>query len=102
MNKSKKITRATIKSFIRKNKDNLYIKTQSSFNGMTDGVDPCYDQSITKAGKTEKNNKYNLGIPGAWFVGSSRDRFYPAEIGQFKGYEVYNSCGQFYLLIKGG
>jgi len=102
MNKSKKITRATIKSFIKKNRDNLYIKNQSSFNGMTDGVDPCHDQSISKAGSTDKNNQYNLGIPGAWFVGSSRDSFYYSEIGSFKGYEVYNCVGTFYLLIKGG
>ena len=100
--KPKKITRATIKSFIKKNRDNLYIKTESSFNGMTDGVDPCHDQSITKAGNTDKNNKYNLGIPGAWFVGSSRDYFNAAEIGPFKGYEIYNCCGQFYLLTKTG
>jgi hypothetical protein len=96
----KKITLATIKSFIRKNRDNLYIKNKSSFNGMTDGVDDCYDQSISKAGITEKNNKYNLGIPGAWFVGSSRDSFYIAEFGPYTGYEVYNCCGCFYLLTK--
>tara|TARA_R110000822_G_scaffold308177_1_gene435888 strand:+ start:164 stop:529 length:366 start_codon:yes stop_codon:yes gene_type:complete len=100
--KPKKITLATIKSFIKKNKDNLYIKTESSFNGMTDGVDSCYDQSISKATYTDENNKYNLGIPGAWFVGSSRNSFYYSEIGPFKGYEVYNCCGKFYLLTKEG
>ena len=100
--KPKKITRSTIKSFIRKNKDNLYIKTQSSFNGMTDGVDPCHDQTISKASYTDKNNQYNLGVAGAWFVGSSRDYFNYSEIGPFKGYEIYNCCGKFYLLTKGG
>ena len=37
----KKITRTTIKSFIKKNFDDLYISTRSRFNGMIDCVDRC-------------------------------------------------------------
>jgi len=36
----KKITRATLKSFIKKNKCQLYVKVVSSFDGMTDCVQP--------------------------------------------------------------
>ena len=91
----KKITRATIKSFINKNE--IYLKTKSKFDGMTDGCEPCYAQSINKAERVEPT-KYNLGIKGAWFVGSSRDYFNAYEENGYTGYEVYNSCGTFYLL----
>ena len=91
----KKITRATIKSFINKNE--IYLKTKSKFDGMTDGCESCYDQSINKAERVEPT-KYNLGIKGAWFVGSSRDYFNAYEENGYTGYEVYNSCGTFYLL----
>lgn len=96
----KKITKATIKSFIRKNKNDLYIKTKDRFNGMIDMVDDCEDQTIRKVTLTDDRNDYNFGIKGAWFVGSSRDYFNSAEFGQFKGYEVYNCVGTFYLLVK--
>jgi len=33
-----KITRTTLKSFIKKNSDNLFVKVESSFDGMTDCV----------------------------------------------------------------
>jgi hypothetical protein len=38
-----KFTRASLKSWIKKNKDNLYIKKTSSFNGMIDCVDSVED-----------------------------------------------------------
>ena len=91
----KKITKATIKSFINKNE--IYLKRLSKFDGMTDGCEPYYDQSINKAERVEPT-KYNLGIKGAWFVGSSRNYFNAYEENGYTGYEVYNSCGTFYLL----
>lgn len=36
----RKITLAGLKSFIRKHKDNLYIKVKNDFDGMVDGVMP--------------------------------------------------------------
>ena len=91
----KRITKATIKSFINKNE--IYLKKHMEFDGMTDGCEPCYDRSITKAEKVEPT-MHNLGIKGAHFVGSSRDYFNAYEEGDFTGYEVYNCCGTFYLL----
>jgi hypothetical protein len=94
-----KITRATIKSFINNNE--IFIKTKTRFSGYTDCAESCENQSIKKAkilNKDNHNYKYNLGIDGAWFVGGSRDYFEPIQDVHFYGYEVYNSCGTFYLL----
>lgn len=92
-----KITRTTIKSFIKKNFDNLYIKTKTSFDGMTDCVEAVQDDfhKIIK----EDYNEYTLGIVGAWFVGQSRDYFREYNDGNFKGYEVSNCCGRFILAV---
>ena len=38
--KVKRITIATIKAFVKKNKSNLLINIRSSFNGMTDCCEP--------------------------------------------------------------
>ncbi len=96
----KKITRATIKSFINNNE--IYIKEESKFDGMTDCVENIQGSSIRLAERiTEGSNlKYNLGIQGAWFVGSSRDYFEAYEIDGYKGYRVYNCCGSFVLLAR--
>ena len=70
-----KITRATLKSFIRKNKDNLFIHCKRTFNGMTDGVDYIKDSRFREIKETEDMNDMTLGIEGVWCVGSSRDYF---------------------------
>ena len=92
----KKITRNTIKSFIKNNE--VYFRKAYEFDGMTDGIEYCHDQSISKAESPEEITKYNLGIKGAYFVGSSRDYFNYYEDDNYWGYEVYNCCSTFYLL----
>jgi len=95
----KKITKATIKSFIKNNE--IYIIEESKFNGMTDCVENTESSSIRLAERvTEGSTQYNLGIKGAWFVGSSRDYFEAYEVDGYKGYRVYNCCGSFVLLAK--
>lgn len=94
----KKITLATIKSFIKKNED-LYIKNKSDFDGMVDGVRECSNQSFRKAERKDGLTENTLGIVGAWFVKSSRDGFNEYEDEQYKGYEVYNCCGSFILAV---
>lgn len=97
---TKKITLSTVKSFIRKNKDNLFLNLKSSFDGMTDMVETCKNSSFKKATETTGNLSYTLGIAGTWFVGSSRDYFSQYEDDQFTGIKVYNCCGSFILAIK--
>ena len=94
----KKITKATIKSFIKKNIDNLFIKIEDSFDGMVDCVMPVKDE-FHPIIKTETNN-YNMGIKGCWFVNESRDCFNVYEDDIYTGYSVSNCCGSFKLVIK--
>lgn len=92
-----KITRTTVKKFIRENKDEMYINIISAFDGMIDGCEHKKD-GFKKAEYDE--NKNSLGIKGAWFVGSSRDYFDLYEDSEYKGIEVSNSCGCFVLAVK--
>ena len=98
----KKITRTTIKSFIKKNFDDLYISTRSRFNGMIDCVDSCHDQEFYKVEEDNRERFYDssLGIKNAYFVGSSGDYFEPYNRDGFKGYEIYNCVGSFVLATK--
>lgn len=94
-----KITKATFKSFVKKN-PNLFIKVKSRFDGMTD----CVEQLSGGFGKIA-NAVYpcdnNLGLQGVWLVGgSSRNRFYPYNDGKFSGIEVYNCCGSFIVATR--
>lgn len=96
---NKKITLATIKSFINNEmkNDKLYIASLSSFDGMVDCVMPSDDKNFKKAVKSERNSENDLGVAGAWFVKGSRDSFETFENDEFKGFEVYNCCGSFIL-----
>jgi hypothetical protein len=96
----KKVTKATIKSFIYKNIDNIFIKVVSSFNGMTDCVESTGVKEFEKVEFTDQNLDYTMGISGVWFVGSSRNYFRKYEDDNFIGYSVMNSCGSFVLVIK--
>ena len=97
MTNTKKITLATVKSFIKKNSENLYIKCQSSFDGMIDGI--SYNKLADFQKVILNNNLYKntLGISGAWFVGSSRDYFNLYEENNMICISVSNSCGSFVL-----
>ena len=99
MFKNKRITKATVKSFINKNIDNLYFKSESSFDPMIDCVSHT-DGAMSKAVQTSNNLENTLGISGAWFVGSSRNSFSAFENEQYVGIYVYNCCGSFILAIK--
>ena len=99
----KKITRATIKSFIKKNLGSLYIDRRSNFDGMVDCVMPVvggFEKVRTEDRYTEKSKEYTLGVCGAWFVGQSRDSFEKFENSEFVGFYVSNCCGSFVLAIK--
>lgn len=103
-----KITMATVKSFIRRNEGKLYIRTKSSFDGMTDCVQQCSDRDWTSVQPSDeggfldnaKGRSNTLGIRGAWFVGQSRDYLKPVSEGSFTGFHVYNCCGSFDIAVK--
>lgn len=94
----KKITKATIKSFINKNIDNLFIKIEDRFDGMVDCVMPVEDE-FHPVTKTDDNGN-NLGIRGCWLVNESRDYFRIYEDDTYTGFYISNCCGSFKLVIK--
>jgi len=98
---TKKITLATIKSFIRKSPQ-LYIMPVSRFDGMTDGVESVKNSGFTIATRTTCMPKNTCGIDGAWFTTGSRNYFSEYDHGGFKGYVVDNCCGTFILANKTG
>jgi len=97
---TKKITLATVKSFVRKNKDNLFISFRSHFDGMTDGITQSDNKEMRKATFADEMPAHSLGISGAWFVGHSRDYFDPFDENGFCGIEVSNCCGNFILAVQ--
>lgn len=96
---TKKITLATVKSFARRNKENLFVKVKSSFDGMTDCVETVKDD-FKKVELEEPTNYWRIGLQGVYIVGQSRDYFSNYEDDKYIGIEIYNSCGSSILAIK--
>jgi len=95
-----KITRATVKSFVKKNADKLLISTVSDFDGQVDGLVRCADQSFGSAVKADYFHDNNLGIHGIWLVSGSRNYFTEYSKQGLIGIEVSNCCGSFIVAIK--
>jgi len=100
LKETKKITLATLKSFAKRNSDKLFVKSISSFDGMTDCVEQSRDSNWFKTTISDKTNYYRTGINGIYTVGSSRDYFNLYEDSEYIGIEVYNSCGNSILAVK--
>lgn len=99
---TKKITKATFKSFVKKNLGKLYIRKESDFNGMTDGTDFYRDAKFVEVDCSKFNieNDNNFGLRGVWLVGSSNNYFSRVDTAEHFGIHVYNCCGSFDLVIK--
>ena len=89
---TKKITKATIKSFIKKNKENLLIKLVSEFDGMTDGVVNNKNAEYKKivSSSSDINELFVLG----------RNYFEVIDNEKYYGYSISNCCGLFELVIE--
>lgn len=98
---NKKITMATVKSFIKKNINVLHVKCCSRFDGMVDCVMPNHDVGFNSVDPTKLDfNKPSFGIDGFWTVGQSDDYLKIYEDANFTGFEVSNSCGRSIIAIK--
>jgi hypothetical protein len=96
---AKKITLATVKSFVRKNRPALLIKVRAKFDGMVDGLEWDRAADFSPALDTDRHAEHTLGIQGAWFVLGGGDRFQPFESDTLVGYEIANCCGYFTLAV---
>lgn len=96
---TKKITRASLKAFIKRNKGNLYVNHKSTFDGMVDGC-VGLNKRWQKAKSTDKNLEHSLGVEGLWLVGSSRDYFTLHNQDGFVGIAISNSCGYSIVGVK--
>ena len=96
-----KITKATLKSFVNKNRDKLYICVKWYFDGMIDGMSMGKGK-FNKIKPDESTKLYNhtLDIAGCWLVGGGRDYFETYEDENFVGICAYNSCEDFILAIR--
>ena len=92
-----KPTVATLKSFIAKNRANLFVQQKSAFDGMHDCVMQNQHAGFTPATASD-GYKNTLGVNGVWVVG--RDSISPFEAQGFRGYSVYNCCGSFVLAVR--
>jgi hypothetical protein len=106
-----KITVATVKSFIKKNRTSLLLEVKSSFDSMQDMVTRCeggfreatprtyYSQDARGYVAVAEDCKNSLGINGIWFVGGSRDSCSRFETETLIGFEVSNCCGTWKVAI---
>lgn len=99
--KEKKVTRATIKKFVARElaNNNLYISVKSTFDGMVDCVMPVNSAFEKAKMSTYGQNDNTLGVKGIWLVGNSRDSFTRYADDTFVGYEIYNCCGSFLVVM---
>jgi len=96
----KKITRATVKSFICKAGGKLKIMSSYTFDGMQDCVTATGNWAFVAAKQAAKADQYNLGVAGAHFVGQGRDYFRAYNADGMVGIEVSNCCGSFTLAVE--
>lgn len=94
-----KITKATFKSFLRKNEGKIQILVNRKFDGMTDGCEPTGQKEFVPLQRAERVWENNLGWQGIWLVGGSRDYFTAYNKNNMTGIEVYNCCGSFVVAV---
>jgi hypothetical protein len=96
----KKPTRATLKSFINKNRQRLFVQVKSQFDGMVDGIRQVEHQGWIPA-MEDRMVDHTYGVQGVWVVGGGRDYIREYQDDIFKGFEVSNCCGRFVVGVKG-
>lgn len=94
----KKITIATVKSFIKNNKENLLINVKSRFDGQTDCVEDR-GNGFQKIKQIDRFHNNTQGINGVWFTPSTRNWCEAYEDNLYQGFRVDNCCGCFIVAI---
>ncbi len=96
---TKRITKATIKAFIKKNANQLYLQKKSSYDGMCDGWSDRAAHPFQRVSVGSGTHDKQLGIDGVWFT-TTGNLFQEYNDGVYVGYNVYNCCGEFNIAIK--
>lgn len=101
----KKITLATVKSFVKKNESKLLVQVKSSFNGMIDGCDDsrnCDFTQVTEIRWPRPGYTSSMSIDGNSLLGSggSGNLFKVYEDDNFIGFDIYNCCGWFIIATQ--
>ncbi len=94
----KKITIATVKSFIKKNTESLFINVKSRFDGMTDGIEDR-NGGFQKIRKATQFHERTMGYDGINFTSSTKNWCEHYEDDLYKGFRVDNCCGCFIVAI---
>lgn len=95
----KKITKSTLKAFINKAFENLFVKVESDFDPYTDCL-----ENIKKPWKKATidndsgSQKYTLGINDIWITSSTNYRIYKDNT--FIGIYWFNCCGSGMVAVK--
>lgn len=97
MNTQKKITKATIKSFIRKNKDEIMVLHTNRFDAYCDGVRPVSEPFERVEFRIENGKEVPsyLSVP----LDIRHNIFKPYNKNGMIGFEVYNCCGTYVVAI---
>ena len=99
----KKITRATVKSFIRRHRDNLFIRIDSKIQGYDDGKSRIHGATFNAATVSNLADEITLGVEGAWFLGRGfvgGDYFESFQRDGYEGIEVFNRMCSFVLAVR--
>lgn len=112
----KKITRATVKSFIRRHRDHLFIRVDSQLDGNDDCKRPIHGATFERAKvsylreeitgefadefKGELLYELTLGVEGASFSGGRRDAYSAYQRDGYEGIEVFNHMRSFVLAVR--
>ena len=94
----KKITKSTINSFIRKNRDCVLVKTLSQFDGMVDCVMPQESDFTKMQFILDSEGKEHPSVRSARLYSGSVYTSY--ENNGMVGYEIDDSCGTYIIAIK--
>jgi hypothetical protein len=99
--RTKKITIATVKAFIRRAKaaGTLLVRCDSSFDGMTDCVERNRDAHFF-APQEARDHGNNMGLQGIYFVGQSGNWCSAFDDGDHAGFKVSNCCGSWVVAVK--
>ena len=97
---TKRITLATVKSFINKNEGKLFVNPKSRFDGMVDMVTPNEGSKFNPAEPSYTPHKNNFNMRGVWFVFDGGDSYTAYDDGKYQGFDVYNCCGNFIIAVE--